>query len=99
MDTNKISESEFAKICEDIYADRKVIFKHNPIGTMEETLLWMLMSVLVSYLSLDENETPCFNGKPDAETYREAILHILKDRKEREFDVRKHLGEMIKSEI
>ncbi len=91
MDTNKISESEFAKICEDIYADRKVIFKHNPIGTMEETLLWMLMSVLISYLSLEEGEAPCFTGKPTADTYREAVLYLLVNRKKEKFNPEKYI--------
>ena len=81
----KISEREFARICDGIYTDREIICKHNPIGTPEEILLWMLLSCLVSYLSLSEVETPCFNGKPDAETYRNAILFVLDKRKTEEF--------------
>lgn len=87
----KISEQEFARICEGIYDDRKIIWKHNPIGTRDEILLWMLTSCLVSYLNLSEIETPCFTGKPDAETYREAIMFILKDRKAEDFDAEKYL--------
>jgi len=88
---NKISEKKFAEICEEIYADRELICKHNPIGNSEETLLWMLLGCLVSYLSLSEIETPCFNGKPTAETYRQAILFILKDRKSEDFSAKKYL--------
>lgn len=88
----KISEKEFARICDGIYEDRESIFRHNPIGTREETLLWMLLSVLVSYLSLSEIETPCFTGgKPTAETYRQAILFVLRDRKTGDFDVQEYL--------
>lgn len=91
----KISEKEFAKICRGIYEDREIIRKHNPIGdTMEETLLWMLMSCLHSYLSLTEIETPCFNGTPNVETYRDAVLFILKDRKAKDFDANKYLSEL-----
>lgn len=91
----KISEKEFAKICRDIYEDRKKIRKHNPIGdTQEETLLWMLMSCLHSYLSLTELETPCFNGMPNAETYKQAILFILKDRKTEDFNVEDYLRKL-----
>ncbi len=90
----KISEKEFAKICRGIYEDRKIIYKHNPIGTKEETLLWMLMSCLISYLSLTEIETPCFNGKPNAETYREAILFMLNGRKTEDFDTEKYLSNL-----
>ena len=89
----KISEQEFARICRGIKEDRETIWKHNPIGTREEILLWMLLSCLVSYLSLTEIETPCFNGKPDAETYRNAILFVLTDRPEN-FDVAKYLADL-----
>ena len=82
----KISESEFAKLCEDIAEDSESIIKHNPIGTSDEIQLWMLLSVLVSFLSVEEMETPCFKGKPNVETYRDAIVFVLKDRKKAEFD-------------
>lgn len=83
---SKITEKEFARICDGIYKDRESICKHNPIGTREETLLWMLLNCLVSYLSVSEIETPCFTGKPTAETYKQAILFVLKDRTASEFD-------------
>ncbi len=92
----KISEQEFARICEGIYKDRASVCRHNPIGTHEETLLWMLLSCLISYLSLSEIETPCFNGMPTAETYRNAILFVLKDRKIEDFDPEIYLGKLIK---
>lgn len=91
----KISEKEFARICAGIDEDRESICRHNPIGTREETLLWMLLSVLVSYLSLSEIETPCFNGKPTAETYRQAILFILRDRKTEDFDAEEYLEQLL----
>jgi len=46
----------------------------------------MLMSSLVVYLSLNEMETPCFTGRPDAKTYKDAIEFILRGRKADEFD-------------
>ncbi len=92
----KINEQEFARICEGIYEDRESVFRHNPIGTREETLLWMLLSCLISYLSLLEIETPCFNGMPTAETYRNAILFVLKDRKIEDFDPEIYLGKLIR---
>jgi len=95
---NKISENEFEKICRGIDEDRAIICKHNPIGTEEETLLWMLMSILYSYLSLEENETPCFNGKPDRDTYRDAISFMLKDRKEDNFDEQEYLNRLTRNE-
>lgn len=90
----EISEAEFARISRGIYEDRESICRHNPIGTEEETLLWMLMSALVLYLNLSEIETPCFNGKPTAETYREAILFILQNRMNPKFDAESHLNQL-----
>ncbi len=92
---SKITEQEFARICEGIREDRESIFRHNPIGTREETLLWMFMSCLISYLSLSEIETPCFNGMPTAETYRTAILFVLENRKTEDFDSEVYLNKLI----
>ena len=86
-----ISEAEFARICNGIAEDRKTIIKHNPLGSDEEILLWMLTSCLVSYLNLSDIETPCFTGRPDAETYRNAIDFVLKDRRSDDFDVEQYL--------
>ncbi len=87
----KISEAEFARICDGIFEDRESIIKHNPIGTPEEILFWMLLSCLISYMNLTDIETPCFFGKPDAKTYRDAVVFVLRDRRTVEFDVDKYL--------
>lgn len=92
----EISESEFARICKGIYEDRETIWKHNPVGTNKVILLWMLLSCLISYLSLTENEIPCFNCVPDAETYRKAILFVIKNNSAEEFDAGKYLDELVK---
>lgn len=83
----KITKAQFTAICDGIRADREIIIEHNPIGTPEETQLWMLLNILVNYLSLDESETPCFTGIPDRETYRKAIDHVIKNKKAEKFDV------------
>jgi len=90
----EISEKEFARICSEIYEDRESICKHNPNGAPEEILLWMLLGCLIGYLSLSEIETPCFNGKPDAETYRNAILFVLKNRKATDFEAEMYLEKL-----
>jgi hypothetical protein len=87
----KISEKEFARLCEGIREDREIIIKHNPIGSDEEILLWMLLSVLISYLSLNEKEIPCFPSSTSLETYRQAILFTLENRKVEEFDAEIYL--------
>ena len=89
-----ISEAEFARICHGIVEDRETIIKHNPIGPPDEILLWMLLSCLISYLNLTDIETPCFTGKPDAKTYQDAIIFVLKSRTEPSFDVGKYLDQL-----
>lgn len=91
----KISEAEFAHIVDGIIEDRETIIKHNPLGTREEILLWMLLSVLVSYLNLSEIESPCFTGKPDADTYRQAIVFVLNDRRKDSFDIESFLTKIV----
>lgn len=86
-----ISEAEFARLRSGIFEDRESIWKHNPVGTQDETLLWMLLGCLISYLSLSDIETPCFTGTPDAKTYRDAIKFVLNGRMESAFDIDSHL--------
>ena len=93
--TTTITEHEFARICGGIQEDSDAILKHNPIGSRDETLLWMLLSCLVSYLSLGENETPCFTGRPSAGTYRDAIIFVLKERRGADFEVEPHLDRLL----
>lgn len=92
-----ITEAEFEKICRGISDARESIIKYNPIGPDDEVLLWMLLSTLVYYLNLTDNETPCFNGKANAQTYRDAILFVMKDRRTEDFDVQRYLDKLIGS--
>ena len=87
----KITEAEFARIVQGIIEDRESIIKHNPIGPPDEILSWMLMNILNGYLNLTEIETPCFNGKPDADTYRDAIKFVLREKKADAFDETNYL--------
>ncbi len=89
-----INEAEFLRILNGIIDDADLIHKHNPIGTRAETLLWMLMSCLVTYLSLSEQETPCFSGRPDATTYRDAIIFIIGPRQALPFEIGMHLDRL-----
>jgi hypothetical protein len=89
-----ITESEFARIVAGIAEDRESIIKHNPLGSDEEILLWMLLSCLVSYLNLGDLDTPCFNGKPDAQTYRDAVQFVLTKRRSDNFDLENYLSKL-----
>jgi hypothetical protein len=89
-----IKEPEFERLVDGILEDRQTIIRHNPVGTSSESLLWMLMSCLISYLNIQESESPCFTGVPNAETYREAIRYILQTRKEPDFDAEPYLDRL-----
>ncbi len=91
-----ISETEFARICEQIRFDREQIYKFNPNVSQPEVLLWMLLGCLISFLNLTDSETPCFPGTPDPEVYRTAILHVLRTRAAPPFDADLHLSQMLK---
>jgi len=56
----------------------------------------MLLNSLIIYLNLTDLETPCFNGKPDAKVYRDAILFALKERRIDDFDADKYLDGLAK---
>lgn len=88
----KITEAQFARIVDGIVEDRESIIKYNAIGTEEEILLWMLLACLTSFMSLTDAETPCFTGTPDAKTYRDAIVFVLKGRQENDFDIEPYLS-------
>jgi len=89
-----ISEPEFRRLVDGIITDRDSIIAHNPIGSPEEILLWMLLNSLVVYLSLSELETPCFTGQPDASVYRDAIGFVLRNRMAEEFEVTPYLDKL-----
>ncbi len=90
----KITEVEFARIVDGIIEDRDSIIKHNPIGPPDEILLWMLLSCLLSYLNLTDLETPCFTGKPDSKTYRDAISFVITGRQLDNFDTGQYLDKL-----
>lgn len=90
----KISENEFARICEQIYLDRDQIYEFNPNVAHEEVLLWMLLACLINYLNLSDAETPCFPGAPGAEIYRQAIHHVLQKRLITPFEIDEHLNKL-----
>ncbi|HKX83498.1 MAG TPA: hypothetical protein VJL58_04695 [Pyrinomonadaceae bacterium] len=90
-----LTESEFARICAGLRADRESILKNNPVGTPRETILWMLLSVLISYLSLSENEAPCFTGRPDENTYRDAILYVVERKRAEAFNAEAYIQDLL----
>lgn len=90
----KIREENFRQIIDGICEDKDLIIKHNPIGTDEEILLWMLLSTLVSYLSLGDSQMPVIKGKANAVGYRDAIRFVLEDRRVNNFHFEHYLDEI-----
>jgi hypothetical protein len=82
-----ISEQEFRKLCDDIYADRLQIYTYHPnASSKREALLWMMLGCLLSLLSVDVTEQPSADGGASPDPYGDAILEVLKNRMEPDFD-------------
>ncbi len=86
----KISKEEFAKLCDDVYRDRKQIYAFNPRMGKRDALEWMILCSLLPLLDIAE--------EPDASvTYTETICEILENRMMEKFDVRAILEELAES--
>ncbi|HEX8494322.1 MAG TPA: hypothetical protein VF658_15845 [Pyrinomonadaceae bacterium] len=91
-----ISEAEFVKLCNDIYADRYQIYKFNPNASRREALLWMLLGCLISLLSLSDSDQQSVYEPSSLDPYARAICEILQNRMRPPFDPRAHLAELSK---
>ncbi len=92
---NTISEAEFIKLCDDIYADRWQIYEFNPNASRREALLWMLTGCLMSLLSASVSEQTNA-GDYRSDPYGHAIREILQNRTQPPFDPQPHLVGLIK---
>ncbi|HEX8775393.1 MAG TPA: hypothetical protein VF735_17620 [Pyrinomonadaceae bacterium] len=89
-----ISEQEFKKLCDDVYADRFQIYAFNPNASRREALLWMILGCLLTLLSVPVLEQPSAYGGASDDPYGDAIIEVLKDRRETDFDPQTYLGEL-----
>jgi hypothetical protein len=89
-----ITEEEFRKLCDDIYADRQQVYAFNPNVSRREALLWMLLGCLVSLLSIPILEQPGVYGGSSPDPYGDAICEVLQDHTETAFDPRAYLLEL-----
>ncbi len=81
-----ISEMEFKRLCDDIYADHRQVYAFNPNVSRREALLWMLLGCLVSLLSIPILEQPSVYGGASSDPYGDAVREVLKDHMEPAFD-------------
>lgn len=91
-----ISEAEFVKLCNDIYADRHQIYQFNPNASKREALLWMLLGCLLSLLSIPAPEQSSRNDNSSFDPYVDAIYEILQNRMRPPFNPQTHLAVLSK---
>lgn len=87
-----ISEAEFVKLCDDLYADRHQIYEYNPGASRREALLWMLLGCLINLLSVPPSEQPPAYGDSSSDPYVDAVCEILQQRMRPPFDARAYLA-------
>jgi hypothetical protein len=87
-----ISEPEFKKLCDDIFADRRAIQAFNPNMSRREALLWMLAGCLVTLLSVPEAQQPGAFGAETSDPYGDAVLLLLERRAAPAFDPKIYLA-------
>lgn len=91
-----ISEAEFIKLCDDIYADRQQIYQFHPHVGKREALLWMLTGCLISLLSVPALEQPRGHDHSSDDPYTDAIRELLQNHMRPPFDPQAHLAELSK---
>lgn len=91
-----ISETEFVKLCDDLYADRRQIYQFNPHAGKREALLWMLTGCLMNLLNISVLEEPSVGVEPTSDSYGDVIIEFLRHRTAPPFDPQIHLAELSK---
>jgi hypothetical protein len=91
-----ISETEFVRLCDGLYADRQQIYEFNPNAGKREALLWMLVGCLMSLLSISDLEQQSTGVEPNSDSYANTILEILRGRTRPPFDPQTHLAKLSK---
>ena len=89
-----ISEKEFKKLCDEIYADRFEIYEFNPNVSRREALLWMLLGCLVSLLSIPILEQPSVYNGSSADPYGDAVREVVLAHTDASFDPDDYLLEL-----
>jgi hypothetical protein len=96
MSTEKISESELKRVCDELYEDRFEIYAFNPGASHGDALLWMLTGCLISLLSVDEEELQTLFGSSGLTSYADAVCKLLEGRAHPPFDARAVVDELTK---
>ena len=89
-----ISESEFKRVCDDVYRDRLEIYEFNPGASHNDAVLWMLLGCLISLLSVTDDELQSLAASSNSETYGDVIRELLSTRAAPPFDPHPFLDEL-----
>ncbi len=89
-----ITERQFKKLCDDIYADRREIYQFNPGMSRRDALLWMLTGCLFSFLSIPILEQSGADAtSPDF--YADAVRELLQQRMTPPFNPQVYIDELV----
>jgi hypothetical protein len=89
-----MTEQEFEKLCEDVYAEREEIYPLIPNLSRRDALLWMLLGSLVSLLSVPVEEQPDVDDSATSDPYGDAIIELLRHRTRPAFDPQIYLAKL-----
>lgn len=89
-----ISETRFRTICDDAYRDRHQIYAFDPNAGRAQTVLWVILGAIHSYLSLSDAEIAQLNG-PKFTSYSDVICEMVQARQDGNFAPRPVLDDLI----
>jgi hypothetical protein len=89
-----ISEQDFAKLCDDAYRDRELIYSYNPNMNPVDCLEWMILGCLITLLSIEEADQANAFSESTEHPYGEAIVKLLENRMTEPFDADAHLKQL-----
>lgn len=89
----KISEQQFAKLCEDVYLDREQIYAYNPNMNRVDCLEWMVLGCLIAFLSIEISDESDKLETSTEHPYGEIICKLLENRMTKPFDAKFYLNE------
>lgn len=89
----KISEQQFAKLCEDVYLDREQIYAYNPNMNRRDCLEWMVLGCLIAFLSIEISDESDKFETSNEHPYGEIICKFLENRMTEPFDAKFYLNE------
>lgn len=92
-----ISEEEFQKLCDEIYADRFRIQEFNPGVSRSEAALWMLTGCLISLLSVTDEELQRLAASYQQDSYDDLVCRLVRTRAAPPFDPYPYVEKLSKS--